>query len=288
MNVLFSSPRFGRTARPVRPTSRLAWMTLIALLAFAFVAFGRAQSTPAAWVSPPAGMARIPAGMYRPLFRASDDPKEIPVRAFWLDVSPVTNADFLEFVRAHPRWRRSEVKRLFADENYLKDWASDLELGTNLPAQAPVTWVSWFAAKAYATWRGKRLPTIAEWERVAGASQTQADGSKDAEFQKQVRAWYATPAPAQLPPVGRAPANYFGVRELHGVVWEWVSDFNTALVTGDARGDTGLERQLFCASGAVGAKDTGDYPAFMRFGFRSSLKADYTVHNLGFRCAKDL
>ena len=41
-------------------------------------------------------------------------------------------------------------------------------------------------------------------------------------------------------------------------------------------------------SGSQGVKDTGNFPAFMRYGFRSSLKADYCVHNLGFRCAKDL
>ena len=40
--------------------------------------------------------------------------------------------------------------------------------------------------------------------------------------------------------------------------------------------------------GSQGVKDTGNFPAFMRYGFRSSLKADYCVHNLSFRCAKDL
>ncbi|HEU5123837.1 MAG TPA: formylglycine-generating enzyme family protein, partial [Verrucomicrobiae bacterium] len=59
-------------------------------------------------------------------------------------------------------------------------------------------------------------------------------------------------------------------------------------VTGDVRNDTGLERQLFCGAGSVGAKDVRNFPAFMRYGFRSSLKANYCVHNLGFRCAKDL
>ena len=232
-------------------------------------------------------MALIPSGIYRPLFRGENDLKEIPVKAFLLEVSPVTNADFLEFVRANPRWRRSQVKRLFADANYLKTWAGDLDTGTNVLADAPVTWVSWFAAKAYCAWRGKRLPTVAEWEYAASASATQLDGSKDPEFRKQINAWYTTPAPARLPSVGQSFTNLHGVRGLHGLVWEWVADFNTAMVTGDARGDSGLDRQLFCGSGAAGAKDTSDYPAFMRFGFRSSLKADYTVHNLGFRCAKD-
>ena len=250
----------------------------VVLLFFAFVT----SAAPA-----PPGMASIPEGIYRPLFRSDNDAKEVPVKAFALDVYPVTNAEFLDFVRANPRWRRSQVKRLFADENYLKHWAGDLEPG-GTATNAPVTWVSWFAAKAFATWTGKRLPAIAEWERVATASPTRPDGEKDPEFKKQLAAWHSSPSPERLPPVGTGRANYFGLHDLHGLVWEWVADFNTAMVTGDARGDSGLERQLFCGSGAAGAKDTSDYPAFMRFGFRSSLKADYTVHNLGFRCAKDL
>jgi formylglycine-generating enzyme required for sulfatase activity len=91
-----------------------------------------------------------------------------------------------------------------------------------------------------------------------------------------------------LPSIRQGVPNYFGVYDLHGLVWEWVADFNTAMVTGDARADSGLDRQLFCGSGSEGAKDRNNFPAFMRYGFRSSLKASYTVHNLGFRCAKDL
>ena len=87
---------------------------------------------------------------------------------------------------------------------------------------------------------------------------------------------------------GAGRANYWGIHDLHGSGWEWVADFNTAMVTGDARGDTGLDRQLFCGSGSTRARDVNDYVAFMRYGFRSSLKADYCIHNLGFRCAQDL
>jgi hypothetical protein len=67
--------------------------------------------------------------------------------------------------------------------------------------------------------------------------------------------WYATPSPAVLPDAGAGRENLFGVRDLHGLVWEWTSDFNSALVTGDARGDTGLERQLFCGAGSLSARD---------------------------------
>jgi len=232
------------------------------------------------------GMAPVPGGGYRPLFRGEKDAKEIAVAPFLLDERPVTNGEFLTFVRANPKWRRSQVKRLFADERYLAHWGGDLDLGKADAAQ-PVTHVSWFAAKSFAAWRGKRLPTTAEWEFAAGSGFTNADGAQDAEFQKAIARWYATPSPDVLPAAGSGRANVFGIRDLHGLVWEWTSDFNSAIVTGDARGDTGLERSLFCGAGSLGAKDTANFPAFMRFGMRSSLKASYSVQNLGFRCAKD-
>ena len=229
----------------------------------------------------------VPTGSYRPLFRGENDLKEIPVARFLLASAPVTNGEYLAFVRANPQWQRSRVKRLFADEGYLKHWTGDTDLGARCDAAQPVTWVSWFAAKAYCAWVGGRLPTTAEWELAAGSGITLADGTKDPEFTRAIARWYATPSPAVLPAAGSGRANLLGLRDLHGLVWEWTGDFNSAIVTGDARGDSGLERQLFCGAGSLGAKDPSNYPAFMRFGFRSSLKASYTVHNLGFRYAKD-
>ena len=237
---------------------------------------------------PPPGMTLIPAGRFQPLFRSENEPREIPVAAFFLDVHPVTNAEYLEFLRTHPRWQRSRVAPLFADPDYLRTWTGDLEPGPQASSNAPVTHVSWFAAKAYASWRGKRLPTVAEWERAAAASPLRPDGQNDPEFGREIRRWSSTPTPPRLAEVGRGRANFHGAHDLHGLVWEWVADFNTAMVTGDARGDTGLDRQLFCGAGAAGAKDGENFPAFMRYGFRSSLQAHYTVHNLGFRCARSL
>jgi formylglycine-generating enzyme required for sulfatase activity len=248
----------------------------------------RVQASEPNPVTAPAGMVRVPAGRYAPLFRGERDPKFVEVEAFDLDVFPVSNGDFLKFVRAHPQWRRSQVKRLFADADYLRRWADDLEPGSNAPLDSPVTHVSWFAARAYCGWQGKRLPTTAEWEYAAAASPTRADGANDPEFMRQLGTWYSTPAPEILPQIGRGAANRFGLHDLHGLIWEWVADFNMAMVTGDARGDTGLDRQLFCGSGSEGARDRANFPAFMRYGFRSSLKGSYTVHNLGFRCARSL
>ena len=255
-------------------TSIAAWIGLGAGLAFA------SSNTPA-------GMVIIRGGVFKPLFRSSADVQEVTVKPFCLDTLPVTNEDYLKFVRANPRWQRSAVKRLFADESYLKTWAGDLELGTNAPPNAPVTFVSWFAAKAYAQWSGKRLPTTAEWEFVAGAGYTNLDGDADLAFKRALLAWYSS-STTRIGSVGLSRANYWGVHDLHGLIWEWVADFNTSMVTGDARGDTGLDRQLFCGSGSVSARDVSNYTAFMRYGFRSSLKADYCIHNLGFRCAKNL
>jgi formylglycine-generating enzyme required for sulfatase activity len=235
-------------------------------------------------------MKRVAAGVYRPLFRGTNDPKEIEVKAFFLDVLPVTNAEFLEFVVANPGWRRSRVKRLFADEGYLKHWGGDLDLGheSERAARQPVTRISWFAAKAYAAWQGKRLPEVVEWEYAAGAGFSRATGAEDPEFVHAVNSWYSTPSPEILPAVGAGKPNIHGIHDLHGLVWEWTSDFNSSMSTGDARGDTDLDRQRFCGAGSQGASDVGNFPAFLRYGFRSSVKAAYVVHNLGFRCAKDL
>lgn len=239
--------------------------------------------------APPAEMVQIPAGAYRLFLRGENDVREIPVRAFWLDVQPVTNGEFLEFTRENPKWRRSQVKRLFADEQYLQHWIADLDIGDDpQAARRPVVFVSWFAAKAYCAWKGRRLPSTPEWERAAGAGFTNVDGKRDAEFARILSAWYSGPSPEKLPAVGAQRPNFWGARDLHGLVWEWTSDFNSALMTGDARGDSALDRQLFCAAGALRAANPADYAAFMRFGFRSSLKAGYAVHNLGFRCARDL
>lgn len=232
-------------------------------------------------------MALIPAGSYKPFFSDSNNTKVV-VKSFYVDQYPVTNEEFLEYVIKNPRWRKSKAKRIFADSNYLSHWKSDLELGGNVNPKSPVTNISWFAAKAYAASVGKRLPTVAEWEYIGRASATKADGIKDSEYKNTILRWYSSPNAKGLQPVGKSKPNYYHVYDLHGLIWEWALDFNTALVTGESRGNANLDRNLFCGSGAVGSSDFSDYAAFMRYGFRSSLQASYAIHNLGFRCVKEL
>lgn len=233
-------------------------------------------------------MVTIPAGVYVPLSRSVLDAASVEVPAFRLDVRPVTNAEFLAFVTANPKWQRSRISRLFADKSYLRHWSGDLEPGAMAPADAPVVNVSWFVARAYARWVGKRLPTIPEWEHAAAAGYTTTDARNEPAFTSDLYAWLSRPVPSVLPPVQSARANAYGVHGLHGLVWEWVDDFNTAMVTGESRADSGLDRDLFCGAGAVAAKDTSDYAAFMRQALRSSLKGNNTTTSLGFRCVEDL
>ena len=91
----------------------------------------------------------------------------VPVAAFRLDVTPVTEAGFAAFVAAHPRWRRDRVPGIFADAGYLRHWASAEGPGAGARPDAPVVNVSWFAARAYCQARGARLPVEAEWEAAA-------------------------------------------------------------------------------------------------------------------------
>ncbi|RPI75689.1 MAG: formylglycine-generating enzyme family protein [Ignavibacteriales bacterium] len=221
-------------------------------------------------------MVLVPAGYYEPLFKTEAEEK-IRIEKFYLDVYPVTNTDFLEFVKANPKWSRSKVKKIFADASYLKNWKDDFEPGEKVNPDAPVTCVSWFAAKAYAEWKGKRLPTVSEWEYTI---------SSEKNIEK-ISEWYSKISPVKIPSVGSTEKNPFGVYDMYGLIWEWTYDFNTALVTGESRGDGELERKMFCGSGSSNSKNVDDYPAFMRYGYRSSLKANYTTNNLGFRCAKD-
>lgn len=230
----------------------------------------------------PAGMVAIPGGSLKPFLLSGDRLRTIRVRPFYLDIHAVTNEEFLQFVIANPGWRRSRIARIFADSNYLKQWTGDMEIGDQRIRKSPVTNVSWFAANAYCRWRGKRLPTMAEWEYAAGAAPAHARGTRN--LTRLILEWYDHPTPPVLPPVGSAYKNVFGAYDMHGLVWEWVEDFNSVI----PQGGGGVDANPFvCGAGSLATANKTDYAAFMRYAFRESLQASYTVGSLGFRCAQD-
>ena len=207
-------------------------------------------------------MVRVPAGTYRALYMKGP---AVPVAAFSIDRDPVTRGEFL-------RWKGATAAAV-------------------VNARRPMTDVTWQEAGAYCKAGGGRLPTLAEWEYVAGASGTERDAASRPEFMQEVASLYATRA-TRSAGVDDAEVNAYGVRGMHGLVWEWVADPNeriTALhhaAMGHAhQHTTGAKHDMSCAGAAIGASDPRDYPAFLRRAFRSGLTETSKLPSLGFRCA---
>jgi formylglycine-generating enzyme required for sulfatase activity len=233
-------------------------------------------------------MVRIPAGHYVPLYHEHGRSRTVHVSAFTIDVRGVTRAEYLAFVRARPAWQRGAIKPLFAEPAYLHDWPDDLNAGMALDLTRPVTYVSWFAAKAYCAWRGKRLPTMDEWEYVAAASETRRDATRDGTFTRRLVALYTTRTPSSSSVAKTGFRNVYGVADLHRGIWEWVFDFNSIVLSDDSRATAAHDLHLFCASGAISATDPENYAAFLRYGVRAGLTGRTTTATLGFRCAQSI
>ena len=230
--------------------------------------------------------ANLPGGDFVSTLKYDDSLQGVRIAPFALLRRPVTNADFLGFVRKHPQWRRDRVAGLFAESRYLSHWAGPTQLGAQALAQQPVVWVSWFAAAAYCRAQGSRLPSWSEWEFAAAADESRADARADPAWRERILAWYAKPSRHALPVVGSQPPNAYGVHDLHGLVWEWTDDFSALLVSADNRDQGDPDRLKFCGAGALSINDRDNYAVLMRVAMLSSLQAVDATANLGFRCAR--
>ena len=251
----------------------------VALVAAMFVAPRIAHAAPT--------YVDIPATSFLSVIESEADAKPQRVADFALRVEPVTNAEFLAFAKAHPQWQRGRAPSLFADAGYLSHWQSADTLGTTARPNQPVTRVSWFAAQAYCESENARLPSWIEWERAAAASAEVADARGDAAWRKQLLDWYAKPSTGALADIGGA-ANLYGVRDLHGLIWEWVDDYAAMMVSADSRDQNDPDRLKFCGAAALSLRDRDNYALLMRIAMLSSLKAADTTTNLGFRCARSV
>jgi formylglycine-generating enzyme required for sulfatase activity len=229
--------------------------------------------------------APVPGGVFTPVIAPGPTTKTITVASFELDRRPVTNAKFLGFIRAHPEWRRDRIPALLADRSYLGHWSGPETLGRAVEPAQPVTQVSWFAARAYCAAEGARLPTWYEWEYAAAADEFHRDARQDPVWRERILGWYAASAARKLPSVGLTPANFYGIQDLHGLVWEWVEDFGGLMVSGDSRTQGDADKLQFCGAGALSAEIRDNYPILMRVALLSSLEARFTTTSLGFRCA---
>ena len=78
----------------------------------------------------------------------------------------------------------------------------------------------------------------------------------------------------------------YGVRDLHGLVWEWTDDYSSLLVDADNRTQGDPDAARFCGAGAISMNDRDNYAVLMRVAMLSSLDGVDATTNLGFRCAR--
>lgn len=264
-----------RDRRPKRRSRSKALASLALSLAFSW---GAAAATD--YVS-------VPGGTLQSVLANDADNGPVAVPAFSMRVTPVTQGEFKDFVGAYPQWQRDRIARILADAGYLQDWAAPLALPPSSAPAQPVTHVSWFAAQAFCEAEGGRLPNWYEWEYVAAADATRLDARRDPAWRAQILGWYARPASSAPAPVGGA-ANVYGVRDMHGLVWEWVDDFNALLISPDSRAQDDPDKLKFCGAGAISLQDRENYAVLMRIALLSSLNAADSTSSLGFRCVRPL
>jgi len=230
----------------------------------------------------------VPAGAFRSAIALDDSAAgAVVVPSFRMRTKPVTNAEFLAFVRREPDWRRDRLAVVFAGPGYLSHWSGPLSLGPDAGAAQPVTRVSWFAARAYCASEGGRLPNWIEWESVAAADATRRDARRDAARQQHLLAQLtSTFGAAPMTVADRAP-NVLGLHDLHALLAEWVGDYAALFVDDDARSPNGAAQLRFCGGTALAFIDRTDYALMMRVAALAALSPADSSTGVGFRCVRD-
>jgi formylglycine-generating enzyme required for sulfatase activity len=157
--------------------------------------------------------------------------------------------------------------------------------------------VSWNTIQGFLAHTGMRLPTEAEWEYAYRAGTTTAfhgftgfdglylNGTNDGNLVVNI-AWYSANSNSQTFPVGEMLANGFGLHDMAGNVFEWVSDWygSTYYSSSPQTNPTGP------ASGSYRLVRGGswfDSPGYLRASSRYRYSPDYANDGIGFRVARN-
>ncbi len=248
--------------------------------------------------------ARIPAGDF--LMGAADAKADerpvhrVHVSEFLIGRFPVTHDDYSKFIRATgypaPAIRELPLVAAGGREEGFKNLAAPYVWNGAEPPDGhgthPVVLVRYDDALAYCTWLGDlsgrviRLPTEAEWEKAArgGAEGQRYPWGQDVDASR--CNFLSDPAAKHqrgTRPTGTYPPNPFGLYDVIGNVWEWVSDWYGAdyYGSGDLRDPGG--RQSGSMRIVRGGSWVSDDVAMLRCGYRHTVPPDTYAYSIGLR-----
>jgi iron(II)-dependent oxidoreductase len=269
---------------------RAAYFTQgVALICWFFLAQGSALA--AAEARDSTELVRVPAGSF--LMGSNDGPEDerpqhqVTVGEFFIDRTPVTNGQFALFLNAvGPKGRNGERYFDTDDADARIHRRVDQWLAEKGSENHPVVEASWHGAAAYCAWAGKRLPTEAEWEKAARGT----DGRKypwGNEPPDRSRAHFGA-GWNDFKPIGSFPkgASPYGVLDLAGNGWEWVSSAYVAYPYNPRDGREDLTREQVRGTRGGGQDSSPEELTTTHRGRHVSRNFRSGHHNIGFRCAR--